>query len=74
VACFYKNTIIVNDTSIVVRMTIVNDDTTWSHLQSSIILIESSITHLENIYSTSVTHDNHHRKIKIFLYQKLQGR
>jgi hypothetical protein len=39
-------------------------------LKVSLMLLESSIMLLENIYSTGVvTHDDHHKVIKIFLLQ-----
>jgi hypothetical protein len=39
---------------------IVNDPTSWSiTLESSIMLLESSIMLPENIYSTGFTHDDH---------------
>ncbi len=55
------------------HITIINDDSRvvskwhsklWHHflmtLEVSFMLLKSSITFLENIYSTSVTHDDHH--------------
>jgi hypothetical protein len=36
-------------------------------LEVSFMLLELSIMLLENIYSTGVTHDNHHMMIKIVL-------
>ncbi len=49
-------------------MTIVNDATSWSIilepsimlLELTIALLESSVMLLDNIYSTGITHDDHH--------------
>jgi hypothetical protein len=64
---YYKKFAIVNDTSGVIRLTNVSDATTWSvTIRLTLTLLELSITLLENIYGTLVTHDNH-TIIKIFL-------
>jgi hypothetical protein len=43
------------------NITIINDDTSWSvTLESSIMILESSISLLDNIYSTGFTHGEHH--------------
>jgi hypothetical protein len=44
-------------------MMIISDAKIWS----SIMLLELSITLLESIYSTGVTHDDYHMTIKMFL-------
>jgi hypothetical protein len=43
------------------NVTIINDDTSWSvSLESSILILESSISLLDNIYSIGFTHGEHH--------------
>ncbi len=57
---YYKNLMIVNDNH--------NDATIWSIiLQLSITLLESSIMLPKDIYSTGITHNDHHMTIIICL-------
>ncbi len=64
---YYKNILIINDAARVISE--------WRHnlehhlrssitfLESSIMLLELSIMLLDNMYSTGITHDNHHMMI-----------
>jgi hypothetical protein len=48
---------------------IVNGATSWSiTLESLIMLLEPSVKLLENIYTTAITHDDHHTMIIECLY------
>ncbi len=61
-------------------MMIVNDATSWSITQassimlpeSSIMLLKSSIMLLDNIYTTGVTHDDHHIENMISVFSNLK--
>jgi hypothetical protein len=37
------------------------------------MLLESSIVHLENIYGTGITHDDHHLQWSYFIVQATAG-
>jgi deoxyxylulose-5-phosphate synthase len=60
IGLYYKNIAIVNDNSRVISERHHNLE---RHLQSSIMLLESSITLLENIYSKAITNDDRNKFI-----------
>jgi hypothetical protein len=59
----YKHIIIVNDDSRVVRMTF---QVVASPTIVILMTLEVSFMLLENIYSTGITHDDHHMTIVIY--------
>jgi hypothetical protein len=64
-ACFVKNITIMIDATRFIRMMIISDATTWSITYSR--QLELSITLLDNISSTGITHDDHCVTIQTFL-------
>jgi hypothetical protein len=62
---YYKNITIVNDTSRVIRVTIVSD-TPLSPMIVILMTLEALFMLLEHIYSTGVTHDDRHLRLSYF--------
>ncbi len=61
---YYKHIMIISNDSRVIRMML---QVVTSPMNAILTTLEVSFTHLENIYSTGVTHDDRHMMIIIYL-------